>query len=424
MADDNLKTTDVTNEINNQQHNPSNEETNLPLPSNEFGGDGPSQAEDQNQDEHKFQEGQLLRFIKVRFPGNAKSFPFLIGNKVFSYGQKVVAMSDRGMDIGYINSFPYEVKFHKAMSPIKTISKIATEDDIKKKAELSSREKSAENICLRLIEKYNLDMVLTHVEIIQFGKKAVFYFNAPDRVDFRNLVKDLVAELKMRIELRQISVRDRSAALGAISACGRQNCCSSFLKNYGTVNIKMAKNQNISIIPVKLNGVCGQVKCCVRFENEVYTQKRKYLPKEGSFIKVLNGDIGKITKLHVLHEEFEMLTDKGNLRRYALSQYDTELPLPDGWKFPDRFEHVMNETKTLIGEKVDLAKLKESEIKNVVNTVEEKEHEQEEEKIEIEIEIKKDNKDNNNVEIENKKPTQHRQHRHKNRNNRNRGNRS
>jgi len=200
-------------------------------------------------------------------------------------------------------------------------------------------------------------MVLTHVEFIQFGKKAVFYFNAPDRVDFRNLVKDLVAELKMRIELRQISVRDRSAALGSIGPCGRQNCCSSFLKNYGTVNIKMAKNQNLAIVPTKINGVCGQVKCCIRFENEVYTHKRNFLPREGSFIKVANGDIGKVTKLHVLREEFEMLTDKGNLRRYALSQYDIKLPLPTDWKFPERFEHIMNETKTLIGSKIDLAML-------------------------------------------------------------------
>ncbi|MGZ3790222.1 MAG: PSP1 domain-containing protein, partial [Bacteriovorax sp.] len=310
--------------------------------------------EDQKLQEEKensrFKEGEKLTMIRVRFPGNARSFPFLVGKRRFAYGQKVVAMSDRGMTVGYINSFPYEVIFNKSMLPMRSIAKAASPEDIQAQVEFRDSEKKAEVICLHLIERYELDMVLTHVEFTQFGKKAVFYFNAPARVDFRDLVKDLVYELKMRIELRQISVRDRAAALGSIGACGLQTCCSSFLKNYGNVSIKMAKNQNLALIPTKLNGVCGQIKCCIRYEDDVYTDKRKNLPREGSFIRAKNGDKGKVQKLHILIEQFEMLTDSGVRRSYSVNQYNgRESDLGSDYKFPEFFENVINETQTVIG---------------------------------------------------------------------------
>ncbi len=306
------------------------------------------QAEDK--ENSRFKEGEKLTMIRVRFPGNAKSFPFLIGKRRFAYGQKVVAMSDRGMTVGYVNSFPYEITFNKSMLPVRSIAKVAAPEDIKAQIEFRDSEKKAEVICLHLIERYQLDMILTHVEFTQFGKKAVFYFNAPARVDFRDLVKDLVYELKMRIELRQISVRDRAAALGSVGACGLQTCCSSFLKNYGNVSIKMAKNQNLALIPSKLNGVCGQIKCCIRYEDDVYTDKRKKLPREGSFIKAANGDKGKVQKLNILVEQFEMLTDTGIRRRYFVNQYaGTSSDLGSDYKFPEFFENIINETQAVIG---------------------------------------------------------------------------
>ncbi|MFA6238429.1 MAG: regulatory iron-sulfur-containing complex subunit RicT [Bacteriovorax sp.] len=312
-----------------------------------------TEEEQKNQEEKensRFKDGEKLTMVRVRFPGNARSFPFLTGKRRFSYGQKVVAMSDRGMTVGYINSFPYEVVFNKSMLPVRSIAKVASPEDIQAQIEFRDSEKKAEVICLHLIERHQLDMILTHVEFTQFGKKAVFYFNAPARVDFRDLVKDLVYDLKMRIELRQISVRDRAAALGSVGACGLQTCCSSFLKNYGNVSIKMAKNQNLALIPTKLNGVCGQIKCCIRYEDDVYTDKRKNLPREGSFIKALNGDKGKVQKLNILIEQFEMLTDTGIRRRYSANQYKgRESDLGNDYKFPEFFENIINETKDCIG---------------------------------------------------------------------------
>uniref|UniRef100_UPI00356257EB PSP1 domain-containing protein n=1 Tax=Halobacteriovorax sp. TaxID=2020862 RepID=UPI00356257EB len=277
-------------------------------------------------------------------------FPFLIGKRKFMYGQKVMAMSDRGMTLGYINSVPYEVPFDKSMLPLKSISKVATDEDVHEQRSYYLKEKEAENFCKNLIETHKLDMNLTHVEFIQFGKKAVFYFNAPARVDFRNLVKDLVADLKMRIELRQISVRDRAAAIGAIGVCGLQTCCSSFLKNYGNVSIKMAKNQNLALIPSKINGICGQIKCCIKYEDDVYSQKRTLLPKEGIFLKAKNGDIGRVQKLHLLVEQFDMITEKGQIRRYSVNQFvKDDCKPPKDWKFPNDLRHIVNETSTVIG---------------------------------------------------------------------------
>lgn len=304
--------------------------------------------EEINEENCNFSEGQSLQFVKVRFPGHAKSYAFLVGKRNLVYGQKVMAMSDRGMAVGYINSFIYELPFKKEMLPLSYINKVATDDDIEKEKEVYKKQKEAENICHRLIEKHSLDMNLTHVEFTGFGKKVVFYFVAPARVDFRGLVKDLVSELRLRIELRQISVRDRAASQGALGPCGRELCCSSFLSKYGNVSIKMAKNQNLTLNYSKLNGVCGQLKCCLQYEDEVYTQKRKKMPEHGSFIKTMTGESGKVIKLNLLSQQFDLLTDKGMIKRFTSDQHAKTYKESD-YNFPRRFDNISDETNTVIG---------------------------------------------------------------------------
>jgi cell fate regulator YaaT (PSP1 superfamily) len=301
-----------------------------------------------NREESRFKEGQILRFVRVRFPGNSRSFPFLVGKRRIEYGQKVVAMSDRGMAVGYVNSFPYEVPYNKSMLPIRSIAKVATSEDIEKDQEGYRQQKDAENICNDLIEDYKLDMQLTHVEFTSFGKKAVFYFIAPSRVDFRDLVKDLVGKLKTRIELRQISVRDRSASIGGIGPCGRELCCSSFLTKYGNVGIKMAKNQDLTLNFSKLNGVCGQLKCCLQYEDDVYREKRSRLPKEGDIISTHTGEIGRVDRLHLLSEQFVMMTNRGVRRRYVVDLFKETLDKETA-NFPKEFESISDETHKVIG---------------------------------------------------------------------------
>ena len=304
--------------------------------------------ERENREDSRFKEGQILRFVRVRFPGNSRSFAFLVGKRHIEYGQKVVAMSDRGMAVGYVNSFPYDVAFNKGMLPVRSISKVAMEDDIIKDREAYHQQKNAENICNDLIEQYQLDMHLTHVEFTSFGKKAVFYFIAPARVDFRDLVKDLVGRLKTRIELRQISVRDRSASVGGIGPCGRELCCSSFLTKYGNTGIKMAKNQDLTLNFSKLNGVCGQLKCCLQYEDDVYREKRSRLPKEGDIIATHTGEIGRVDRLHLLSEQFVMMTNRGIRKRFVVDLYKETLN-KDEANFPKEFESVSDETFKVVG---------------------------------------------------------------------------
>lgn len=312
----------------------------------------------------RFTDGQILKFIRVRFPGHAKSYPFIVGKRKLMYGQKVMAMSDRGMAVGYINSFPYDTPFKKDMLPIRSIAKIASDEDMSNEKDTYKKQKDTETLCQRLIEKHNLDMNLTHVEFTGYGKKVVFYFIAPARVDFRNLVKDLVTELKLRIELRQISVRDRAASMGALGPCGRELCCSSFLTRYGNVSVKMAKNQNLTLNYSKLNGVCGQLKCCLQYEDEVYANKRKKMPDEGQYVSTKDGQMGKVTRIHILSEQFDVLTNRGQVKRYVSSMLDKKISEVDA-KMPRRFDNISDETSTIVGlteEEANQAKIYKEEI--------------------------------------------------------------
>jgi cell fate regulator YaaT (PSP1 superfamily) len=295
----------------------------------------------------KFHDGQMLRFVRVRFPGNNKPMPFFIGDLDYHYGQKVVAMSEKGMAVGFVNSFAYEVKFHRSLLPIRSIVKFASAEDGLADEETFREERRLREIVDRMIEKSQLDMVVTQVELTQLGKKAIFSFTAPTRVDFRGLVHEIVGVLKMRIELRQISVRDRAAAVGGLGPCGRELCCSSFLAKYGNVGIKLAKNQDLSLNSSKINGVCGQLKCCLTYEDEVYQEKRKKMPRDNALVKTKDGNQGKVIRLHILTEQFETISPEGIIRRYVAEMWDG---LAEGLEIPKFFENgVTDLSKTVIG---------------------------------------------------------------------------
>ena len=295
----------------------------------------------------KFHDGQLLRFVRVRFPGNNRPLAFYIADQDYHYGQKVIAMSEKGMAVGFVNSFSYEVKFHRGLLPIRSIVKFASAEDGLNDEATFREERRLREIVDRMIEKSQLDMVITQVELTQLGKKAIFSFTAPTRVDFRGLVHEIVGVLKMRIELRQISVRDRAAAVGGLGPCGRELCCSSFLAKYGNVGIKLAKNQDLSLNSSKINGVCGQLKCCLTYEDEVYQEKRKKMPRDNALVKTKDGNQGKVIRLHILTEQFETISQEGIIRRYVAEMWDG---LAEGLEIPKFFENgVTDLSKTVIG---------------------------------------------------------------------------
>lgn len=325
----------------------------------------PISSQDENRDhsntshgDQRFTPGQSLLFVKVRFPGNARSFSFYIGRRKLRYGQKVLAMSDRGVTVGYVNSFPYEVIYQPEMGQIRTINRLATDKDLELQIQHYRQEKYFESVCKRYIENYQLEMNLTHVEFTQFGKKCVFYFTAPARIDFRSLVRDLVQELKIRVELRQISVRDRAAALGGIGPCGLQLCCSSFLSKYGHVSMKMAKNQDLTLASQKLNGVCGMVKCCISYEDDAYYELRSELPEVGQLIRTRNGDEGKVVAVQIYQQRFDLFTTTGHRRRYSAGQWIKPLPGEESKPIilPPNIEFQSDETNYIIGLEEDLQK--------------------------------------------------------------------
>jgi len=360
----------MTDQDNNQQDITDGSNTPpvpQPIDNDSHDGNAAIGSEDDRQ-QTRYRSGQILTFVKVRFPGHIKSYPFVIGKRRVAYGQKVVALSDRGMTVGYINSFPYQLPYTEDLEPVKTLNKIATDQDLEAQRLHYRREKEVETICKELIEYLKLDMNLTHVEFTQYGKKCVFYFTAPARIDFRDLVRELVNKLKIRIELRQISVRDRAAAIGGIGPCGLQLCCSSFLSRYGQVALKMAKNQDLSLHSSKLNGVCGQLKCCLSYEDEVYDELRSKLPLVGDLIETHSGDMGQVEKIHLLAQQFDMMTANGMRKRFSFGQFKGLAP--QEFNMPNNFEYAGDETQTVIGLESDLQhkrKIMEKEIELLSN---------------------------------------------------------
>lgn len=308
----------------------------------------PTGPEEAPLEDSRFTTGQVLRFVRVRFPGNNRSFAFYLEEGTdYPSGQKVLAMSDRGLAVGYVNSFSYEMRFHRGLLPIQSIIRVATEEDVQVERDNFRQEKLLQEACYKHIDSNKLDMQITHVELAQNGKKAVIQFTAPTRVDFRGLVHDLVNDLKMRVELRQVSVRDRSAAVGGIGPCGRELCCSSFLAKYGNVGIKLAKNQDLSLNSSKINGVCGQLKCCLTYEDEVYQVKRKRIPRENALVKTKDGNQGKVVRIHILEEQFETISREGVIRRYVAEMWDGPA---EGLEVPRYFENgITDNSKTVIG---------------------------------------------------------------------------
>ncbi len=195
----------------------------------------------------------------------------------------------------------------------------ATEEDIKAEEENNKVAKDAHERCLKLVKSKKLPMKLVKTELSHNGKKVVFYFTSNGRVDFRDLVKDLLKELKMRIELRQIDLRDETKLMGGVGCCGKTLCCSTFLRHFKPVSIKMAKEQNLALNPTKVSGVCGRLLCCLAYEIDTYNQIKKDLPKVGAKVKTPDG-VGKVFRVDIFSTNIDVLLDSGSLVKHPLDK--------------------------------------------------------------------------------------------------------
>jgi cell fate regulator YaaT (PSP1 superfamily) len=239
--------------------------------------------------------------IGVRFKKAGKIYYFEPGNDKYERGQAVIVETARGIEYGKVELPEKEVDEKELVLPLKKVIRLATEDDKKVNEENRVKEKEAFDICLTKIAKHKLDMKLVDVELTFDGNKIIFYFTSSGRVDFRELVKDLAAVFRVRIELRQIGIRDEAKMLNGIGICGRTLCCATFLSDFHPVSIKMAKDQSLSLNPTKISGICGRLMCCLKYEQDVYEELIKDLPREGDIISTPDGT-GEVLSVSVLKQ--------------------------------------------------------------------------------------------------------------------------
>jgi len=231
----------------------------------------------------------LSEVIGVRFKEAGKIYYFDPDGNNLEKLDKVIVETSRGIECGEVVVANRDVEEEKIVKPLKKMLRKATDDDLKKLEENRKNEKTAFSICLKKIDKHGLDMKLVDVEYTFDNSKIIFYFTSDGRVDFRELVKDLAGVFRTRIELRQIGVRDESKLIGGLGICGRPLCCGSFLDDFQPVSIKMAKEQGLSLNPVKISGTCGRLMCCLKYEQEAYEHLLRVTPKVGAIVSTKEG---------------------------------------------------------------------------------------------------------------------------------------
>ena len=241
----------------------------------------------------------MTTVISVRFPTSGRAYYFDPGDFKLENGMHAVVETSRGIEYGLVVIASKEVSEDKIVSPLKKVIRIATEEDDRTVANNKKKEAEAMDVCRQKIEKHNLDMKLIDVEYTFDHNKILFYFTAEGRIDFRELVRDLAAVFKTRIELRQIGVRDEAKMVGGLGICGRVLCCNSYMGDFDPVSIKMVKEQNLSLNPTKISGTCGRLMCCLKNEQAVYESLAKNSPSVGSLVETADGK-GTVTAVSVL----------------------------------------------------------------------------------------------------------------------------
>ncbi len=247
----------------------------------------------------------LKNIVGIRFKKLGKIYFFNPKGIKVQKGDKVIVETSQGEEYAEVLIPNRYVDDEKIVAPLKKVLRMATSKDIKRHEECKKIEKEAFKVCEQKIKEHKLNMILTEVECKFDNSKILFYFTADGRVDFRELVRDLAAIYKTRIELRQIGVRDEVKRIGGNGVCGRELCCCTFLSDFEAVSIKMAKEQNISLNPSKISGNCGRLMCCLKYENDVYEDKLKHLPNVGAIVKTEDG-VGEVDNIEILKEKLRI----------------------------------------------------------------------------------------------------------------------
>lgn len=242
---------------------------------------------------------ELPRIVAVSFLSVGHLYNYLAGDLALKRGDRVVVEGDSGTRIGTVEIEPHEPARTLDLESLSPVLRIAREDDVDFEGENLEREAGARRVCLHRIRERNVPMKLVNVEYMLDGRKAVFYFTAESRVDFRDLVRDLANTLRVRVEMKQIGARDETKVTGAMGPCGRELCCSSWLRDFEAVTVKMAREQGLALNPSRLAGMCGRLKCCLRYEFSTYVELKRGLPGVGKRVQSVKGD-GKVVRQNIL----------------------------------------------------------------------------------------------------------------------------
>ena len=267
----------------------------------------------------------MIKVIGVRFRKAGKVYYFDPLDFDIKQGSNVIVETARGVEYGFVVLAPKEVEEDKVIQPLKPVIRPATEEDDEIERKNKEKEKEAFKICLEKIRKHELEMKLIDCEYTFDNNKVLFYFTADGRIDFRELVKDLAAVFKTRIELRQIGVRDETKILGGVGVCGRALCCHSYLTDFVQVSIKMAKEQNLSLNPTKMSGVCGRLMCCLKNEEEAYEELNSKLPNVGDFVTTNDGFKGEVQSVSVLKQLVKVIITKENDEKEVKEYHTSDL---------------------------------------------------------------------------------------------------
>ncbi len=265
----------------------------------------------------------MVKVIGVRFRTAGKIYFFSPLDFEVHTGDHVIVETARGVEYGTVVIAPKDIEEDKVIQPLKPVIRVATPEDDAVEAENKTKEKEAFKICLEKIKKHGLQMKLIDSEYTFDNNKLLFYFTADGRIDFRELVKDLASVFKTRIELRQIGVRDETKIMGGIGICGRPLCCHTYLADFAPVSIKMAKEQNLSLNPTKISGVCGRLMCCLKNEEETYEELNSHLPNVGDFVTTPEGLKGEVSSVSVLRQLVKVIVtnnDEKEIREYKVEE--------------------------------------------------------------------------------------------------------
>lgn len=265
----------------------------------------------------------MIKVIGVRFRQAGRIYNFDPVDLPVKKGDHVIVETARGIEYGYVVGNITEKRDEDVVMPLKPIIRIATKEDDKKAEENVEKEKKAFKICKEKIAKHGLQMKLIDTEYTFDNNKVLFYFTADGRIDFRELVKDLAAVFKTRIELRQVGVRDETKMLGGIGICGRPLCCNTYLSEFIPVSIKMAKEQNLSLNPTKISGICGRLMCCLKNEQNAYEYLNSNLPSVGETVKTFDGFKGEVLSVNVLRQRVKIVieqNDEREVKEYSVNE--------------------------------------------------------------------------------------------------------